>query len=201
MPAPGQICGGELIWVARTLRRATAHIQGMQHISQAPGAWKPDLSWSFTGRRAEISSPCFPKEEQASQGIGTCLWGFAPSSPELSLRNLSKRWSASVRHLSNHHHPSKEKDVKSTMLKIVKASPPQSRKVVEESQNDDGLVQSDFVPHDVQLACSFSPQSPACLSAQTAAVEGLNSKARGQRRLLPADLCSFLWRRWKVCNS
>lgn len=56
-------------------------------------------------------------------------------------------------------------------------------------------------PMTVQLAFSFSPWSPASLSAQTAAVEGLSSKAGGQRRLLPVDLYSFLWRRWKVCNS
>lgn len=56
-------------------------------------------------------------------------------------------------------------------------------------------------PMSVQLACSFSPWSPASLSAQTAAVEGLDSKTRGQSRLLPIDLYSFLWRRWEVSNS
>lgn len=66
MQVPGQICGWEFIWVARTLRRATAHVQGLQHLSQAPGAWQPGVSQEGEPR---FPHPAFQRHWYMSLGL------------------------------------------------------------------------------------------------------------------------------------
>lgn len=84
-----------------------------------PGTWGL-AAWSFTGRRAEISSPCFPKTLVHVSGAVPChLLSYhreiftKDGQPLLDI------------FLTTTTGP-KEKDVKSTMLKIAKASPPQA---------------------------------------------------------------------------
>lgn len=189
MLAPGQIRGWELIW--GTWGEPQQH---PRHAAPLPDTWGlaawPQLefhwknSWDFLTLLSQGGTGLPRTLEHVSGALPchllSCHWEIFTKDGQLLLDIF----------LTTTTRP-KEKDVKITMLKIAKASPPQAGGQWRSARTMVALCNLILGPMSVQLACSFSPWSPASLGAQTAAVEGLSSKAWGQRRLFPVELCSF----------
>lgn len=125
MLAPDESCSCSewvLIHMARTLRRAMAHMQGSSKMwASLLGAWDLAASSQVEFQRREnwgFHHLGFLRRDSPPRDTATCVLGFTLA-PGPELRSLYRSWPAFA-------HTPQHNDVKRTMLRIAKAGPPRA---------------------------------------------------------------------------